>query len=169
MNNMTAIIGDKTFAGQIREFNRLYNLPVNTSPTIPFTATPEARVTEQLIARLKQLHTILIDEVNEVTDIIYNVEAGRPPIEILTELADWLGDLQVYCASEMCKFGIENQVILSIIMASNMSKLSDDGSVIMKDGKVEKGPNYWKPEPMITQFLNAAIRQASKANLQIVK
>jgi len=166
---MTAIVGDKPFAGQIREFNRLYNLPVNDSPTIPFTATPEAKITEQLIARLKQLHAILIDEVNEVTDIIYNVEAGRPPVEILTELADWLGDLQVYCASEMCKFGIENQVILSIIMASNMSKLNDDGSVIMKDGKVEKGPNYWKPEPMVRRYLEAAIRQASKANLQIVK
>lgn len=160
---------DQTFDTQIKEFNKLYNLPVNETPTIPFTATTAASVPTQLISRLKELHVILIDEVNEVEDIIYNVEAGRPPIEILTELADWLGDLQVYCASEMRKFGIENNVVLGIIMASNMSKLAADGTVIMKDGKVEKGPNYWKPEPMIMQYLNAAIRQATKTKLSAVK
>lgn len=136
----------KDFETQIKEFNELYGLPVSYAPCIPMN---------NFVGRMKELKAILIEEVYEVEALIANIEAGRPELELLTELADWLGDLQVYCASEMCKFGLNNNVILSIIMASNMSKLGADGKPIMKDGKVMKGPDYWKPEPMIAQYIRA--------------
>jgi predicted HAD superfamily Cof-like phosphohydrolase len=69
-------------------------------------------------------------------------------------LADLLGDIQVYCASEMRKFGLPQDDVLSIIMQSNFSKLGADGKPIYDErGKVQKGPGYWKPEPKISAML----------------
>ena len=71
-------------------------------------------------------------------------------------LADLLGDLQVYCASEMTKFGLPLDGVLDVIMQSNFSKLGADGKPIYDErGKVLKGPNYWKPEPKIHQLLQS--------------
>jgi hypothetical protein len=65
-----------------------------------------------------------------------------------------LGDIQVYCASEMRKFGIPQAETLRTIMESNFSKLGADGKPIYDDrGKVCKGPLYWKPEPALLQML----------------
>ena len=44
--------------------------------------------------------------------------------------------------------------VLNIIMDSNESKLGADGLPIYNaDGKVLKGPNYWKPEPALRKML----------------
>jgi len=68
-----------------------------------------------------------------------------------------LGDIQVYCASEMAKFGLPLDQILGIIMQSNLSKLGADGQPIYDErGKVQKGPGYWKPEPAILTLLKTA-------------
>jgi predicted HAD superfamily Cof-like phosphohydrolase len=84
-------------------------------------------------------------------------------VEILADLADWLGDIMVYCASEMRKYGLRSNDILGIIMASNFSKLGLDGKPIYDErGKVLKGPGYWKPEPMIRRLLEAQIRQVQR-------
>jgi predicted HAD superfamily Cof-like phosphohydrolase len=119
-----------------------------------------------LAQRLKDFKKIMIDEINEVDDIILDIERGAgTPTGVLTDIADWLGDIQVYCASEMLKFGLDREMILSIIMASNMSKLGEDGQPIYDEtGKVLKGPNYWKPEPLIQRYIQAAIRQWEKQN-----
>lgn len=147
------------FPEQIVQFNQMYGLPVLNRPGFP--AIYDSK--ELLIKRLNQLHKILRDEVDEVGQIIYALENGQAPIDTLTDLADWLGDLQVYCASEMAKFGLDIPTVLSIIMASNMSKLGADGKPIMKDGKVMKGPDYWKPEPMIKMYIAAAADTRNKA------
>jgi predicted HAD superfamily Cof-like phosphohydrolase len=71
-------------------------------------------------------------------------------------LADLLGDIQVYAASEMAKFGLPLDQVLAIIMQSNFSKLGADGKPIYDErGKVQKGPDYWKPEPKIKEMLAA--------------
>jgi len=147
-----------SFSEQIEKFNQLYRLPVRKVPG--FAGIYYSK--EQLSERLTQLHKILRDEVDEVGQIIHAVENDQHPLDTLTDLADWLGDLQIYCASEMMKFGLDISTVLSIIMASNMSKLGEDGLPIMKDGKVMKGPDYWKPEPMIKMYLAEAARNASK-------
>jgi predicted HAD superfamily Cof-like phosphohydrolase len=142
----------------IKDFNKMYGLPVLSYPGFPF----QPPVTVNLIARLKELHKILVDEVDEIGDIITMVEDKDSPTLVLTAIADLLGDIQVYCMSEMVKFGLDNQTVLTTIMASNMSKLGKDGQPIIKDGKVQKGENYWKPEPMIHRYIEAAIRQAEE-------
>lgn len=148
---------DLWFDRQITEFNKLYSLPCPEVPTVGMA--PGA-----LDEYLEKVYSIFKDELDEVEAIRVKLRVGAKQTEILTELADWLGDLQVYCASEMRKFGLPNSMILSIIMASNMSKLGEDGKPIHDErGKVMKGPNYWKPEPMIHRALAALIRQHDRA------
>lgn len=152
------------FTSHVEEFNKLYNLPVNKLPTIPFAKSAElGSVKEQLINRLRRFADILTEEMTEVTQIIDKVEAGDSPAEVLTDIADWLGDIQIYCASEMLKFGLDNDMVLDIIMASNMSKLGADGlPVYDARGKVLKGPGYWPPESQILRYIITAQRMAAK-------
>lgn len=151
----------KSFEDQITDFNRMYGLPALDRPGIPrlpvFTSDGSTDVRNQLDAYLEKVYSILFEELNEVEAIRMAVRnKDRTIIDVLTELADWLGDLQVYCASEMRKFGIPIAETLDIIMASNMSKLGEDGKPIHDArGKVLKGPGYWKPEPKIAEMLKA--------------
>lgn len=153
---------DFSFEDKIRAFNKMYGLPVLEVPGMP-----AGMDRGDFIVRMHQFEKILKDEFKEINDIITAVNdahEGENIIHVLTMLADWLGDIQVYCASEMRKFGLSNDMILSIIMASNMSKLGADGLPIIIDGKVQKGPNYWKPEGLIARYIEAAIRQAETKN-----
>ena len=138
------------FQTDIEQFNAMYKLPVAEKPTL--TAVGDAA------ERLRAFKNILLEEVEEVEDIIPKVQAAvtdEEVLDVLTDLADWLGDIQVYSASEMAKFGLSLDDILSIIMESNLSKLGEDGKPIYDErGKVMKGPNYFKPEPAIKMFLS---------------
>lgn len=50
--------------------------------------------------------------------------------------------------------GMDLDAIVEIVHASNMSKLGADGRPILRDdGKVLKGPNFWRAEPLIAQHL----------------
>jgi predicted HAD superfamily Cof-like phosphohydrolase len=152
-----------TFDEEIKAFNTMYMLPTLDSPGIPFVGDSEKTARQKFVERLADFKDILKEELDEADEIIRKIEAGDSPEEVLTELADWLGDMQVYCASEMRKFGLDNSVILGTIMASNRSKLGKDGKPIFDArGKVMKGPDYWKPEPMIRKYITAASRQAAR-------
>ncbi len=136
------------FSSDIAKFNGIYKLPVSAVPTLA-VGVPAA---ERMVA----FKNILMEEVHEMDEIIAAQNAGKDPIEVLTMLADLLGDIQVYCASEMAKFGLPLDQVLAIIMQSNFSKLGADGLPIYDErGKVMKGPNYWKPEPKIQAMLAA--------------
>ena len=135
-----------TFSDDIKKFNGIYKLPVSATPTLDVGLAAEDRM-----AAFKD---ILMEEVHEMDEIIAAQKAGKDPLEVLTMLADLLGDIQVYCASEMAKFGLPLDQVLSIIMQSNFSKLGADGLPIYDErGKVMKGPNYWKPEPKLQEML----------------
>lgn len=134
------------FADDIATFNGIYKLPVNHKPTTDIGVP--------LVDRLKAFKDILMEEVHEIDEIIGAQESGKTELEVLTMLADLLGDVQVYCASEMAKFGLPLNEVLAIIMQSNFSKLGADGKPIYDErGKVMKGPSYWKPEPKIQALL----------------
>lgn len=134
------------FSQDIKKFNGIYKLPVNPSPSLD-VGVPAAD-------RMAAFKDILMEEVHEIDEIIAAQNAGEDPLKVLTMLADLLGDIQVYCASEMAKFGLPQDQILSIIMQSNFSKLGADGLPIYDErGKVMKGPGYWKPEPKIQELL----------------
>jgi hypothetical protein len=155
-----------TFSDDIVKFNGIYKLPVNAIPTL--AVSPNFN----LLQRLTDFKNILSEEVNEIDEIIAMVQAEHPeagivhtPLEVLTALADLFGDIQVYCASEMAKFGLPLDQVLNIIMESNFSKLGADGNPIYDErGKVQKGPGYWKPEPRISAMLESHIRLAESAH-----
>lgn len=154
----------KTFEDHITDFNRMYGLPAQETPGIPrlpvFTPSGSTSVREQLDVYLEKVYSIFFEELNEVDAIRMAVrDPDRTLLEVLTELADWLGDLQIYCASEMKKFGLPINETLGIIMASNMSKMGEDGKPIYDErGKVLKGPNYWRPEPAIADMLKERMK-----------
>jgi predicted HAD superfamily Cof-like phosphohydrolase len=141
------------FTQDIQKFNAMYKLPVSPVPTLD--------IGMNVSQRLKNFKSILLKEIDEVDLIVAKLEAPASPeasLEILTDLADWLGDVQVYAASEMVKFGLPLDDVLAIIMQSNFSKLGADGKPIHDEqGKVKKGPGYWKPEPMLSEHLAALI------------
>ena len=139
------------FNNQIKQFNKMYNLPVPQVPVISRIEFPDRL---DLIDRLAKFKLIMLEELDEVHDLQVSINRGANEIDILTELADWLGDLQIYCASELTKFGLDNDIVLGIIMDSNMSKLGEDGKPITDErGKVMKGPGYWKPEPSLKSYI----------------
>lgn len=146
-----------TFDEKIKAFNRMYGLPCHDLPHLAGTRA-------DIIERLQNFKNILLEEINEVDEIITQIQDGYPaPVDALVDIADWLGDIQVYCASEMRKYGLENAAILETIMASNMSKLDENGKPIYDErGKVMKGPNYWKPEEQIKRYIQATLRQAMR-------
>lgn len=142
-----------TFAKAVQKFNTMYKMPVNDSPTLDIGLP--------LVQRLLDFKKIMLEEIAEVDLIVEKIEVGTPDLDILTDLADWLGDIQVYAASEMAKFGLPQEAILDLIMASNFSKMGVDGKPIFDEkNKLQKGPNYWKPEPAISYFLKGLRNEA---------
>lgn len=138
------------FASSIQKFNAMYKLPLSPVPTLD--------VGVPALQRLKDFKDILNEELAEIDDIIAML-AEVPAIDsvkyraVLTAIADLLGDIQVYCASEMAKFGLPLNETLSVIMASNFSKEFSDGPHYDERGKVLKGPGYWKPEPILLSMV----------------
>ena len=134
----------KTFAQRIALMNAMYRLPAHQRPTLP----------ENTAERLQKFKATLIDEVHEIDDIAAQVAGGADAAEVLTAIADLLGDVIVYCRSEALKYGLPLEDVLDVIMDSNESKLDADGNPIYDaNGKFLKGPNYWKPEPRIKALL----------------
>lgn len=179
----------RTFESQIHYFNGMYKLPVAPYPTtfeviknenaklLAKDITPLSDV-GAVYNRLQAFMKTVEEELHEGSEILKWLQLGKRPqreqkegevtwidyteIEFLTDIADWLGDIQVYCASEMVKYGLPVNDILRIIMSSNFSKLGADGKPIYNEqGKVLKGPMYWKPEPQIRALLDQQIQDAN--------
>ena len=65
----------------------------------------------------------------------------------LLEVADALTDILYVTYGAGHAFGIDLDACFEEVQNSNMSKLGDDGKPIYNDqGKVMKGPNYFKPD-----------------------
>ena len=66
----------------------------------------------------------------------------------LVEVADALGDMLYILCGTIIEHGMQYKIeeVFNEIQRSNMSKLGADGNPIYReDGKVLKGPNYFKP------------------------
>jgi predicted HAD superfamily Cof-like phosphohydrolase len=66
----------------------------------------------------------------------------------LVEVADALGDMLYILCGTIISHGMQDVIerVFLEIQASNMSKLGSDGKPIYReDGKVMKGPKYFKP------------------------
>lgn len=89
----------------------------------------------------KLRHKLMAEENDEYLDACKNKN--------FTELADALGDQLYILCGTILKHGLKNIIedIFDEIQASNMSKLGEDGKPILReDGKILKGPNYFKPD-----------------------
>ena len=67
----------------------------------------------------------------------------------LIEVADALGDMLYILCGTILEHGMQYKIeeVFEEIQRSNMSKLGADGKPIYReDGKVMKGPNYFKPQ-----------------------
>jgi len=104
--------------------------------------------TTQLSQQDIQLRFDLLKEENE--EYINAAKSGD-----MVEVADALGDLMYILFGTIMKHGMQHKIveIFEEIQRSNMSKLGEDGKPIYReDGKVLKGPNYFKPD--IKSILN---------------
>jgi predicted HAD superfamily Cof-like phosphohydrolase len=67
----------------------------------------------------------------------------------LVEVADALGDMLYILCGTIIEHGMQHKIeeVFNEIQRSNMSKLGADGKPIYReDGKVLKGPSYFKPD-----------------------
>jgi predicted HAD superfamily Cof-like phosphohydrolase len=74
----------------------------------------------------------------------------------LVEVADALGDMLYILCGTIIEHGLQHKIeeVFNEIQRSNMSKLGENGEPIYReDGKVLKGPNYFKPK--IKAILNS--------------
>jgi len=64
-------------------------------------------------------------------------------------IADALGDMMYILCGTIIEHGLQDKIekVFDEIQRSNMSKLGEDGNPIFReDGKILKGPNYFKPD-----------------------
>jgi len=127
-----------SFSFNVARMHNIFRLPIADEPTLDVGQDP--------IARLEGFKKTLQDEVAEfdtadegklsIRDklVLYKemqasgctaeqLEEARQ--DVLTDIADWLGDLIVYCRSEAMKFGIPLEDVLDAIMGSNFTKVGD--------------------------------------------
>lgn len=147
-----------TFEDRIAKMNRMYKLPTYEVNSPELSCHMNRDKVSNLLLNFR---SILVEELNELNDIVKEVQDPQhrtKPINetgFLTAMADLLGDLTVYIASEAVKYRIPLPEVLEIIMDSNESKLGQDGEPIYDSrGKFQKGPNYWKPEPKIEALID---------------
>jgi predicted HAD superfamily Cof-like phosphohydrolase len=70
-------------------------------------------------------------------------------VNSLVEIADALGDQLYILCGTILKHGMQHVIedVFEEIQASNMSKLGDDGKPVLRDdGKILKGPGYFRPD-----------------------
>lgn len=138
------------FHASVVKMNKTYELPVNESPKL---------LPNQAI-RTQQFMDILRKEIAEGDDILTKLQSqgtfnSEDTLYTLTALADWYGDIIVYVTSEAIRNGIPLMGVLELIMASNQTKLGEDGKPIKDENdKFLKGPNFVPPEPAIKLLLS---------------
>lgn len=126
----------------VEEFHETYGLPVENEQTTGSEKTKELRI------------NLLQEELDELKEALENND--------MQETLDALVDLQYVLDGAFLSFGMQGvkQAAFDEVHRSNMSKLGEDGKPIRResDGKVMKGPNYFKPD--LAQFIEAKKKAA---------
>ena len=98
---------------------------------------PKADVSKEIIALR---HRLMAEENEEYLEAALEGDS--------VEVADALGDMMYILCGTILSHGMQHIIeeVFEEIQASNMSKLGADGKPIYRaDGKVMKGPSYFKP------------------------
>ena len=113
----------------VKKFHDAFNIDVSVSPTVDLP-----------LNKIKLRFKLMSEENKEYFDAAKNKD--------LIEIADALGDMLYILCGTILTHGMQDKIeeVFNAIQDSNMSKLGEDGKPIYrKDGKVLKGPNYFKP------------------------
>ena len=113
----------------VKKFHEVYKLDYNQTPTV--------KIPMEII---KLRFNLMSEENLEYFEAAKNND--------LIEVADALGDMLYILCGTIIEHGMQDIIepIFDEIQKSNMSKLGEDGNPIYReDGKVLKGPNYFKP------------------------
>ena len=119
----------KKYTDAVHEFHTAFGLGINNEPI--------ANIGE---ARNLLRFNLMKEENEEYFEAANNND--------LVEVADALGDMLYILAGTIIEHGMQYKIaeVFDEIQRSNMSKLGEDGKPIYReDGKVLKGPNYFKP------------------------
>ncbi|MDC1317379.1 nucleoside triphosphate pyrophosphohydrolase family protein [Flavobacteriaceae bacterium] len=120
----------------VKIFHEIYKLSYKENPT-----------TEIGLEKIKLRFNLMAEENQEYLQAAKNND--------LVEVADALGDMLYILCGTIIEHGMQDKIeeIFDEIQKSNLSKLGEDGKPIYRnDGKVMKGPNYFKPD--ISKVLN---------------
>lgn len=110
----------------VREFHETYGAAIRY---VPVADPPESDLRTQLLA--------------EETQEYYDAVEAKDVVEV----ADALADIVYVAYGAALTHGIDLDAVLAEVHRSNMSKLGEDGKpVLREDGKVVKGPNYFRPD-----------------------
>lgn len=113
---------------RVRKFHEAFGIECPTTPTIPSREVCALRI------------ALIQEELNELKEAFDDND--------IIAVADALGDLSVVVdgSYDACGLSEYKESLSEEIFNSNMSKLGEDGKPIHReDGKVLKGPNYFKP------------------------
>ena len=100
--------------------------------------TPTEKVSEDVVLLR---HRLMAEENEEYLQACKNGD--------LVEIADALGDMMYILCGTILSHGLQDKIehVFEEIQKSNMSKLGSDGKPIYReDGKIMKGPDYFKPD-----------------------
>ncbi|HIF83999.1 MAG TPA: hypothetical protein EYQ79_00770 [Flavobacteriaceae bacterium] len=114
----------------VKKFHEVYKLNYKESP-----------IAKLDLATINLRFNLMDEENKEYLEAAQNND--------LIEVADALGDMLYILYGTIIAHGMQDKIeeVFDEIQRSNMSKLGNDGKPIYReDGKVMKGPNYFKPD-----------------------
>lgn len=139
----------------VESFNKSYKIYTPDSSIVPGLGLSRLRLSllleevgeffEALLSSSKRSDFILslVQEIHSKINALEDEDLDYNSIEA----ADALGDIMFISTGTAAAFGIPIDPVVREIIASNLSKLDLDGSVIRRaDGKILKGPNYFPPD-----------------------
>ena len=110
----------------------------HTAFEIGYSENPKANLDE---AKKVLRYNLMKEENEEYLEAVQNND--------LIEIADALGDMLYILCGTIIEHGLQDKIeaVFEEIQRSNMSKLDSNGKPIYReDGKVMKGPNYFRPD-----------------------
>lgn len=113
----------------VKEFHKTYNIGYKEDPTVDLGE-------DKNVLRFN----LMKEENEEYLEAAMNND--------IIEVADALGDMLYILCGTIIEHGLQDKIeeVFDEIQRSNMSKLGADGQPIYReDGKVMKGPNFFKP------------------------
>ena len=111
---------------KVKKFMQTFGQDVKTKPSFP----------DDKIVNLR--NSLIEEELSELKEAVNNKD--------INEIADALTDILYVTYGAGHAYGINLDKCFNEVQNSNMSKLGEDGKPIFNEnGKVMKGPNYFKP------------------------